>query len=112
MPREEEDLGDVGVVGSLGLELGKITPQLRERFDIDEGTDGVVVMEVAPESSAAEKGLTAGDIIVEVDQEEVSSPADVAEQVEHAREEGYRVVTLLVYRQGDFRWVALRVEDE
>ena len=112
VPREEEDLGDVGEVGSLGLELGKITPQLRERFEIDDATDGVVVMDVAPESSAAEKGLTAGDIIVEVDQEEVSSPADVAERVEHAREEGYRVVTLLVYRQGDFRWVALRVEDE
>ena len=40
----------------------------------------------------------------------MSAPADVAEKVAEAKKEGYRVVTLLVYRQGDFRWVAVRID--
>jgi serine protease Do len=65
---------------------------------------------VDPEGSAAEKGLTPGDVIVEVDQDEVTLPEDVAEKVLEAQKEGYRVITLLVYRQGDFRWVAVRID--
>ena len=51
-------------------------------------------------------------MIVEVDQEEVKQPGDVADQGgSAAKEEGYRVVTLLVYRQGDFQcWVAVRID--
>ncbi|WP_193367760.1 DegQ family serine endoprotease [Pelagibius marinus] len=95
---------------SLGLALGEITPELRSRFSLDEATKGVVITEVKEGSSGAEKGLKAGDVIVEVDQEEVATPADVVEKVERAKSEGYRVVTLLVFRQGDFQWVAVRID--
>jgi serine protease Do len=95
---------------SLGLALGEITPELRTRFDLDEDAKGVVVTEVEEGSSGAEKGLQPGDVIVEVDQEEVSTPAEVVEKVERAKSEGYRVVTLLVFRQGDFQWVAVRID--
>jgi serine protease Do len=70
----------------------------------------VVITEVKEGSAGAEKGLKAGDVIVEVDQEEVSTPADVADKVEKAKSEGYRVVTLLVFRGGDFQWVAVRID--
>ena len=95
---------------SLGLALGEISPELRTRFSLDEDAKGVVVTEVKEGSAGAEKGLQAGDLIVEVDQEEVSKPSDVVEKVERAKSEGYRVVTLLVFRQGDFQWVAVRVD--
>ena len=105
-----EVVEDTGKVPDLGLALGKITPELRERFGLAEKTDGVVITEVDSEGSAAEKGLKPGDVIVEVDQEEVDSPAQVAERVKKAKDEGYRVVTLLVFRQGDFQWVAVRID--
>jgi len=95
---------------SLGLALGTITPELRSRFALDEATKGVVITEVKEGSASAEKGLKAGDVIVEVDQEEVSTPADVVEKVDKAKAEGYRVVTLLVFRQGDFQWIAVRID--
>src|SRR3546814_13946239 len=41
---------------------------------------------------------------------EVSTPADVVEKVDRAKSEGYRVVTLLVFRQGDFQWIAVRID--
>ena len=52
-----------------------------------------------------------GDVIVEVDQEEVRSPSEVAERVEKAKDDGYRVVTLLVFREGDFQWIAVRLDN-
>jgi serine protease Do len=106
----KEDQAEAGKVPSLGLELGSITPELRERYELGETTNGVVVTGVDPEGSAAEKGLTPGDVIVEVDQDEVTLPEDVADKVLEAQKEGYRVITLLVYRQGDFRWVAVRID--
>ena len=106
----KEDKAEAGKVPSLGLELGSITPELRKRYELGETTNGVVVTGVDPEGSAAEKGLTPGDVIVEVDQDEVTLPEDVADKVLEAQKEGYRVITLLVYRQGDFRWVAVRID--
>ena len=63
------------------------------------------------EGSAAEKGLRAGDVILEVDQEEVRSPADVNDMVQRARDEQYRVVTLLVMRGGEPQWVPVRIDE-
>ena len=99
-----------GSIGDLGLSLSKITPTLRERYELDERTGGVVITDVDEAGTAAEKGLRAGDVIVEVDQEPVGNPDDVASRVSKARDEGYRVVTLLVFRQGEFQWVAVKLD--
>ncbi len=102
---------DLAKIPDLGLALGKITPELRERFGLGEKTDGVVITDVDSTGSGAEKGLKPGDVIVEVDQEEVKSPTEVADRVKKAKDEGYRVVTLLVFRQGDFQWIAVRIDN-
>jgi serine protease Do len=104
---------ETGEVSALGLKLARITPELRTRFELDEKTDGVVITEVLPEGNAAEKNLKPGDVIVEIDLEEVRNPDDVANKVEKAKDEGYRVVTLLVFRQGkgDFECDAVRLDN-
>jgi serine protease Do len=112
--RDQEDQPSPGSDGAerssaLGMALGRLDEQTRQEFGLDSDAKGVVITEIDPGSSAAEKGLTPGDVIVEVDQEEVSSPAEVASKIDKARKEGYRVVTLLVYSGGDFRWVAVRL---
>ena len=100
-------------VEALGLQLATITPELRQRYQLDEKTDGVVITEVTEGGNAAEKNLSPGDVIVEIDLEEVRSPSDVTDKVEKAKDEGYRVVTLLVFRQGknDFEWIAVRLDN-
>lgn len=106
----EPDTGaESGDIPDLGLAVGTITPELRERFGLADKTDGVVIIDVDAAGSGAEKGLRPGDVIVEVDQEQVKTPAEVADQVKKAKSEGYRVVTLLVFREGDFQWVAVRI---
>ena len=47
---------------------------------------------------------------MEVSQEKVQSPAEVAAKVAEAQGEGRRSVLLLVNRSGELRFVALRIE--
>ncbi len=68
---------------------------------------GVVITEVDPDSKAAEKGLRAGDIILEVAGNSVSNPDDVAKGVRKAKDKGRAAVHMLV-RSGDSqRFIAL-----
>ena len=48
------------------------------------GEEGVVITEVDPNSDAADKGLKAGDVILQVAGETVSQPGDVAKGVKKA----------------------------
>ncbi len=95
---------------TLGMTLATITPKLRERFDLGEDLKGVVITEIEDASVAAEKGIRAGDVIVEVAQEEVSTPSDVLEKVGEVRGTDRRSVLLLLQRAGDLRFVAVRVD--
>ncbi len=99
-----------GEVSALGLELSPLTPELRTRYEVGEDVEGVVIIDVRADGTAAEKGLRPGDVILEVDQEEVRSPADVNDLIGHAKDEGYRVVTLLVLRGGEPQWVPVRLD--
>jgi serine protease Do len=103
----EEEKGDR--IDLLGLDVGRITDPLREKYDLPEDADGVVILTVDPNSTAAEKDLRPGDIIAEVDQKSVATPADVRDRVKSAQDNGYRLVTLLINRQGDFQWVAVKI---
>ncbi len=109
----EEDAGppaEASRIPTLGLSLSMLSADLRQRFELGEDTAGVVITGVDENGAAAEKGLQVGDVIVEVDQRAVSSPAEIDDLIKQAQANGYRVVTLLVYREGDFQWVALRID--
>ena len=99
-----------GKIASLGLTLSELSAPLREKFSLTAEAKGVVITGVDENSAAAEKGLQPGDVIVEVDQQAVTTPADVDDRVNEAKKRGYRVVTLLLFREGDFQWIALRVD--
>jgi serine protease Do len=99
-----------GAVKALGLSLANLTPELRERFSLSEDTAGVVVTDVASDSPASEKGMRAGDVIVEVAQEEVKSPGQITGKIDEAKKAGRKSVLMLVDRQGDLRFVALKID--
>jgi len=81
---------------------------LRAKYKIDAKTAGVVVVDVDPASAAAGKGVHAGDVIVEVAQDPVTSPTDVAASIERVRKSGRRAVLLRVEDgHGDLRFVAV-----
>lgn len=99
-------------VETLGMSLATLTPELRERYEIDEKTKGVVITKVDEGSPAAERGLRPGEVIVEVNQEPVSSPQQVVDKVKEAKSQGRRGVLVMVDRQGEQRFVGLSVDKD
>ena len=97
---ESEDL--------LGLSLAPLTDELRERYDIGKSIEGVIVVEVKPNSPAAQKDIKPGDVIVEVTQEKVKRPQDVKARLLAVRKSGRRSVLLLLSdTKGELRFVAV-----
>ncbi len=95
---------------SLGMTFSAITPEVREHFGLGEGVHGVIVTDVSTAGAADERGIRPGDVILEVGLEEVTSPADVVERVEEARQAARKSVLLLVDRNGDQRFVAVEID--
>ncbi len=97
---------------ALGLDLGALTPEGRKRFSIKDGIKGVLIVRVDGNSRAAEKRIQAGDVIVEVSQETVSSPSDVTDRLEKLKSAGKKVALFAITNaQGDLRYVPLAIEN-
>ena len=96
---------------SLGLELSSLTDEMRKRFKIKDTIKGVVITGVDQASVAADKRLAAGTVLVQIEQELVSTPADVQNRVEQLRKAGKKTALLLVATaEGDMIFVALPLQ--
>ncbi|WP_118132540.1 DegQ family serine endoprotease [Oceanicella sp. SM1341] len=95
----------------LGMTLSSITPEMREQFNLPDELEGVIVSDMDATSAAFEKGLRPGDVISEVGQQPVSSPADAEARVKAAKEAGRTSILLLVEREGEPRFVALKIDE-
>jgi len=107
---EQKTAPTEGKIANLGLSVGPINQAARQQYKLEESIKGVIVTEVDSKGPAADKGLQAGDVIVEIDQKAVGSREEIERRVKEAKKNGYRVVTLLIYRGGDYQWVAVRVD--
>ncbi|MGQ0673036.1 MAG: Do family serine endopeptidase [Hyphomicrobium sp.] len=92
----------------LGLTLVPLTDELRAKAGLDAKIKGLVVMEIDPDSPAAQKSIKPGDIIVEAQQEPVASAEDVMKSIDKVKQAGGKSVLLLVEDgKGDTRFVAV-----
>ena len=94
-------------ITGLGLKVAPVSQELKDKFQLQDGQKGVVITDVAPNSAAAEKGLKPGDVIMEVQQGEITSPADVEKQVDAARGADRKFVLMLIQREGGVQYVPL-----
>lgn len=92
-----DDNGDV-LLDEFGL---TVTPS-------EDGT-GLLVTDVAPGSSAAERGIEAGDVIMTVNNQSVAASNDVSSAVSQARDIGRNAVLMQVARDDVSRFVALPI---
>lgn len=95
----------------LGATLSQLDDETRERLGLPEDMSGVVITDIEPDGRAAAQGLAPGDVIEQVDGQEVSSPSDVEEQLDEAVREGKKTVVFLVERDGSPLFLGFRLGD-
>lgn len=87
-----------------GVAVEELTPQMARRLGLPAYTRGVVVVEVNPNSPAAEAGLMSGDVIQEVNRRPINSVADFERAI---RQVGRDTVLLVVNRRGNRLYIAV-----
>ncbi|MEX6508136.1 DegQ family serine endoprotease [Jiella sp. M17.18] len=94
---------------ALGMQLGRLTDQTRQELNLPSDESGVLVEDVNQNSAAADDGLSAGDVILSVNQHPVKTPRDVENAVKEAKNSGRKQVLLLVAHNDQRSFVALPV---
>jgi serine protease Do len=95
-----------GKLPEIGLGLQALTPELAERLGY-QGEKGVLIAAVAPNSPAADAGIERGDLIQEIDRQEVSDPDEAHRILMAAKGKTH----LLLIRHGEStRYLTLKSE--
>jgi serine protease Do len=93
---------------ALDAQLAALTPQLRERYGLDETADGVVVLDIK-EGSVFEQSLRSGDVIRKVAGETVSEPQQVERLVDRAKTDSRKAVLMLINRNGQDLFLGVKL---
>lgn len=100
-----EGLGDM-----LGFEFEDLDSENRESFGLKDDAEGVLVTMVLPQSDAEEKGIRAGHRVVEVNQQQIFTAAELRTLLGTAIETGREVILLKIADPiGNRRFVAIRL---
>jgi serine protease Do len=108
-PKDKPSKSESPTVTALGLTLSNITAELKDKFSLKDDK-GVVVVDVAGGSAGAQKGLAPGDVILEAAQQEVKNAGQIAAKIDEAKRAGRSSILMLVDRQGELRFFALRLD--
>ena len=77
-----------------------------------DGSGGLLIQNVEPDSAAAEKGLAVGDAILEVNNTPVNSLEEFEAALDAVRGEGRSTALVKVSRDGNDRFIGLPLSDE
>jgi len=101
-----------GKASSLGLSLSSLSTDARKRLNIPKEINGVLVSRVKEGSPAADRGIEAGDVIVQVNGQAVGKPEEVVAQVQSVKPGDKKSVLFLVNRHGTNRFVAIDPDEK
>lgn len=94
-------------LAGLGMTVATLTAKEREKNRMPPDAKGVLVTEVQPGGSAAERSVNVGDVIVEVQQNEVASIHDVQQRIDAAIKAQRKFVLFLITNGKHFRYVPI-----
>jgi serine protease Do len=87
-----------------GLQVEPLTPAVRQQLYLGENSHGVVVSHVDPSGAAANSGLREGDVIQEVNHQQVSNDSEFEQAMRGA---GNQAILLRIQRDGTGLYVAI-----
>jgi serine protease Do len=111
--KKKSDGAAATTVTVLGMTASTMTDELRERYKIEEEVKGAVITEIAQDGAAAEKGLEAGDVIMEAGGKPVDVAGDISKAIEDATKANKSSVLLLAAKAGkaaETRFIALKIK--
>ena len=92
----------------MGMTLSPLNDDFRKKHGLKDTVKGIAVLEVEADSQASRRELKAGDVIVEAQDEAVTSVQDLVERIDKVRKSGRRQILLRVENaKGEIRSVAL-----
>ena len=95
----------------LGMKLAPLTDDLRKQYGLKDTVKGVVVTEIEADSQSAKRELKVGDVVVEAQDEPVTSVQDLTERIDKVRKSGRRQILLRVENaKGEIRSVAVPLQ--
>ncbi|HWU27390.1 MAG TPA: Do family serine endopeptidase [Rhizomicrobium sp.] len=98
-------------LAQLGLTLGLLDGDARNKFHVPNEVQGALVTDVDPNSPAGEKNFRPGDVIIEIESQPVRGPDDVTRHLETDARAGRKIEMMLVSREGVATYVALRLAE-
>ena len=103
---ETGDTQDGTASDRLGATLAPITPTARDQLGLDDSVDGVVITSLDGNGLAADAGLEVGDVIMQVGDTAVHSPADVDHAIKASKSDA---VLMQIARDGARIFVGVRL---
>jgi len=108
-PEEASNTGAGEQRGRLGLTVADLSPDVRQQLHVPEQVHGAAIEDVRPGSAADDAGLTAGDVILEVNRHPVTDAENFVSQI-HATPKD-KDVLLLVWSNGGASYRVVHPED-
>ena len=94
-----------------GMTVTDLSDEWKEKLELTSEIEGVLIQSVIPDSLASEKGILAGDVIVEAGQQEVKNLSEFNDILEIVREKEKSSILLLIRRNNTQRFLALPLRD-
>jgi serine protease Do len=93
--------------GKVGVALAPLSPDMRAKLNLPDGTKGAVVAQVQPGSAADAAGIQAGDVIIGVGNKAVTSPEEAVRAIHAASKDKDGALALRIIRDGQAAFVAV-----
>lgn len=105
---EKTTSGSVNI-DSVGITLSVLDTDSRTKYAIPVNIEGVLISKVKDMSEATQKGITDGNVILEINQQKVSAPQDVLNAIESAKKAGRKTILMLIYNATETKFVAVKI---
>jgi serine protease Do len=109
--QSEDNNEDEATTQVNGLTLRDLSDEARKRFGIETTVKGALVADIDPQSAAFESGIRPGDVITQVDQNNVTDATAVSKALREAKKAGKKSALIFVVSNGSKRFLALELDD-
>ena len=100
--------GEIDRGYSTGLAVQTVTRSISRYLDLPEDS-GVIIVNIAKNSSAEKAGLKIGDFIIKVNNENIDKPSDIRKIILENDLRSGDTLKMKIYREGNLRFIRMKL---